>query len=153
MPIITKAPSPAFHIHNYNRLAGTFKKYPTGTFEFWAVAWGGSLRVCLAREKATPIPIYDNRDEAATHLWPILMGGSLKRSLGMAANARHWLNMYVPAHAVCLRIIHSLCVGPDLSAMACLWQSSGRDDCEYRESGIEDRESGNCPCRLLAITI
>ena len=53
-------------------------------------------------EKAIPIPIYDNRDEAATHLWPILMGGSLKRQslrdalrrLGMVANAGHWLNMY-----------------------------------------------------------
>ena len=49
-------------------------------------------------EKAIPIPIYDNRDEAATHLWPILLGGSLKRSLGMVANARHWPNMY-PAKA------------------------------------------------------
>jgi len=35
-----------------------------------------------------PIPINDNRDEAATRLEPMLMGGSLKRSLGMVANDR-----------------------------------------------------------------
>ena len=34
----------------------------------------------LSPGKAIHIPIYDNRDEAATHLWPILMGGSLKHS-------------------------------------------------------------------------
>jgi len=57
----------------------------------WILTCAGYL---FSPEKAIPIPIYDNRDEAATHLWPILMGGSLKRSLGMAANAGHWLNMY-----------------------------------------------------------